>query len=257
MHTRMLLAQVTPCLREPFYWIMAKIQHSVFFCLPDLVLGSDDEIKLTEIAAKFNSIDGVCAQFTRHGSKIMQKEEFLAAAEWPDRSVGFTHCLLAIMDDLGCLKAYLHSDLHKKEWVAVVGPYVKGIVVFDSDLAVPLVAKEETIIHTGLFKMPELEDGGESHKAMLQVIDQFNEIAGIEASFKRCGTAALCKDEMLAEVSWPDKTGGFTHLLCVIADDLPALKRYLHGDAHKEWVQVARPNMKGDPPSMIFDTPLP
>jgi len=237
---------------------MAKIQHTVFFKLPDLAAGSEDEGKLNQIVANgFNSIAGVKCQFTRHGSKTMGKEEFLAAANWADRTDGFTHCLLCIIDDLAALKTYLHSDFHKKDWMSVIGSYVKGIVVFDSDLAVPLEAKGDSIIHTGLFKMPGVETGGEIHASLLKVIDMFNTIPGISASLAPCGSNGLSKSDTLAKVEWPDKTADFTHLLTVVADDLASLKGYLHGDGHKKWVEVARPNFSGTPPSLIFDVPLP
>ena len=63
------------------------------------------------------------AQFGPAGSKTLAKDEFLASVEWPDRSGGFTHHLHVIADDVACLKAYLHSDFHLKDWMAAVGPY--------------------------------------------------------------------------------------------------------------------------------------
>ena len=42
----------------------------------------------------------------------------------------------------------------------------------------------------------------------------------------------------------------------LVCDDDAALKGYLHGEPHKAWVPVARPNFEGDPPSLIFDCPL-
>merc|ERR1712232_419637 len=117
-------------------------------------------------------------------------------------------------------------------------------------------AGDETIMHSGLFKLPTVEDGGEVHKAIQDVIAQFNTLPGIKASFRRAGTASLDKAAFLAEVDWPDKTADFTHCLCVICDSADALKGYLHGDAHKAWVPVVRPHFVGTPPSLIFDNPL-
>merc|ERR1712232_1318315 len=92
--------------------------------------------------------------------------------------------------------------------------------------------------------------------ALLEVIEKFNAEPGIKASFKRAGTAELTKDQLLEAVSWPDKTGGFTHCLSVVCDNADALKGYLVSDAHKAWAGVARPNFDGTPPSCILDYPL-
>ena len=228
----------------------------VWFKFPELVWGSEGAGKMLEVLGNFNSMDGITAQFGPAGSKALCKAEFLAAVEWPDRSNEFTHCLLVIADDIPSLKAYLHSDFHLVDWMAAVGPFAKGIVVFDSDLALTLAPGDETILHTALFKMPGVVDGDAAHVAMCEVVAQFNDVPGVRASFQRAGNAALSKDELLEAVSWPDKAFGFTHLLTVVCDDAAALKVYLHGDAHKAWVGVAGPNMSGEPRSLIFDTPL-
>ena len=128
--------------------------------------------------------------------------------------------------------------------------------MFDSDFAVPLRATETTILHSALFKMPSVADGSEAHAAMLEVVAQFNAVPGVVASFRRAGHGPLSKEALLEALAWPDKSGGFTHYLCVVCDDDAALKGYLHGDSHKAWVPVARPNFEGDPPSLIFDCPL-
>jgi hypothetical protein len=238
-----------------------KIQHTVFFKFPDLEHEGEDYKKLQSIVKDgFCSIPGISASFARHGSLTMDKEAFLAHVDWPDRSGGFTHWLAVIGDTLDSMKAYLHSEFHKKDWMAAVGPYVKGIVVFDSELAVPLRARAETIMHSGLFKLQDsVTDDSEVMKQLQAVVKDFNKLPGIKASFRRHGTAALNKEACLKVLDWPDKTDGFTHYLCVVCDSPAALKTYLHGEAHKAWVPVIRPNFVPDaaPPSLIFDNPLP
>ena len=64
--------------------------------------------------------------------------DFLPAIDWPDKTNGFTHCLFVLARDAACLKGYLHSEEHKKDWFGGVGPYIKGIIVFDAELVQPI-----------------------------------------------------------------------------------------------------------------------
>lgn len=60
---------------------------------------------------------------------------------WPDKTEGYTHCLLVIASSHASLKAYLHSDLHLKDWMAAVKPFAKAPpLVFDHVLSSAAVA---------------------------------------------------------------------------------------------------------------------
>lgn len=97
--------------------------------------------------------------------------------------------------------------------MAAVKPYGKGIVVFDSELAVELSAGK--LLHIGMLKLrtPVCVD---------YLVDQLNDLAGIKASFKPHLGA-----EFLESVDWPDKTDGFTHIITVVANEVNALRNYV------------------------------
>merc|ERR1712083_543394 len=113
---------------------MGKIQHTVLFKLPNMPEDVEKECQAT--VAKFNQMDGIDASFRVAGAEGLSLADTLAAVSWPDKTDGFTHCLLVIAKDLQCLKAYLHSDTHKQEWVGHMKPAgaTGPPTVFDSPL---------------------------------------------------------------------------------------------------------------------------
>mmetsp|Transcript_44794 Transcript_44794/g.124923 ORF Transcript_44794/g.124923 Transcript_44794/m.124923 type:complete len:90 (-) Transcript_44794:66-335(-) len=83
---------------------------------------------------------GIVASFRPAGAPGLSFGETLAALEWPDKASGYTHCLQVIADDMSSLKAYLHSALHKEEWVGHMKPAgaTGPPLVFDTELVLPL-----------------------------------------------------------------------------------------------------------------------
>ena len=88
---------------------------------------------------------------------------------------------------------------------------------------------------------------------MAAQVAKFNEIDGITASIE-----PFLGAEFLKSVEWPDKAGGFTWCLTVVAKDQAALKTYLHSEAHKDWVPIVKPHFDATNggPTLVFDTPL-
>ena len=233
------------------YAVGGKIQHTVFFKFPEVARGGDAEAAMAAVVAKFDALPGVSASFASHGTKTLEKAAQLAALDWPDKTDGFTHCLLVVADDVASLKAYLHSDLHLKDWMAAVKPHIKGIVVSDSKLALDLDPSTAELLHPVLFKLADTVD----EAAMAAVVDKFNAIDGIAASVEK-----FLGNDFLKAVDWPDKAGGYTYCLTVAARDSASLKAYLHSDAHiKEWVPAIAPHFnaaEGTTPLLVFDVPL-
>ena len=120
-----------------------------------------------------------------------------------------------IADDVACLKAYLHSDFHLKDWMAAVKPHIKGIVVFDSRLKVPLDPSIHQQLHPVLFRLKDTVNAG---KLQLHV-EKFNGLDGISASLE-----PFLGQKFLDLVSWPDKSEGFNWCLTVLARDAEALR---------------------------------
>lgn len=125
----------------------------------------------------------------------------------------YTHCLLVIAESDGQLKTYLHHQYHLTDWMAAVKPYGKGIVVFDSELAIELSAGK--LLHISMVKLraPVCVD---------PLVDILNDLPGIKASFRPHLGA-----EFLESVDWPDKAAGFTHIITLVADDVAALRTYV------------------------------
>ena len=122
---------------------MPFIQHTVLFKFPAIEGIVPPE--LAEIVAKFGTLSGIVADFFPHGAGAApgatNKASFLEAVSWPDKTEGYTHCLLILASDAAALKAYLHGDFHQKLWFPAVGPYLKGIVVFDNVLEPDIIQR--------------------------------------------------------------------------------------------------------------------
>jgi len=246
-----------------------KILHTVFFRLPDV--SEEVYAKMQETIARLGGLEGIVVSFRPAGAPGLSLADTLAALEWPDKTEGYTHCMNLIADDVPSLKAYLHSSLHKEEWVGHMklagaqGPPL----VFDSELA--LSASAGKIQHVVLFKLPmlveqqleELVDGVVELPAPMQIymrmqytVRKFNGMAGMTASFRPAGAPGMSFGETLAALEWPDKANGYTHCLHAIADDMASLKAYLHSALHKEeWVGHMKPAGATGPP-LVFDTEL-
>eukprot|EP00325_Prymnesiales_sp_UTEX-LB-985_P032734 CAMPEP_0174731784 /NCGR_PEP_ID=MMETSP1094-20130205/58169_1 /TAXON_ID=156173 /ORGANISM="Chrysochromulina brevifilum, Strain UTEX LB 985" /LENGTH=145 /DNA_ID=CAMNT_0015934203 /DNA_START=86 /DNA_END=523 /DNA_ORIENTATION=+ len=117
-----------------------KIQHTVLFRLPQLLEKPEVEAAMQATVVKFNGMPGIAASFRSYGAPGLSAKETMKALEWPDKSDGYTHCLLVIADDVASLKAYLHSSLHKEEWVGHMKPAgaTGPPIVFDSPLVLHL-----------------------------------------------------------------------------------------------------------------------
>ena len=123
-----------------------SIQHTVFFKFPSIA--GEVPVALAEVVARFNALPGIAAQFAPHGVGIegaTSKEGFLENVSWPDKTEGYTHCLLVVAGDQAALKGYLHSDEHLKEWMPAVKPYFEGIIVFDNALEPTLVGAAQAL----------------------------------------------------------------------------------------------------------------
>ena len=116
-----------------------QIQHTVLFKLPGLT-DAAQMAKCQDLVTQFNSLAGIKASFAATGvpdgaGGVLSLEATVAALDWPDKTTGYTHCLLVISADVPSLKVYLHSELHK-QWAALVTPFADGPpLVFDSPLA--------------------------------------------------------------------------------------------------------------------------
>jgi len=221
------------------------IQHTVLFKFPDL----KDDAPLQAVVEQFNALDGITVQFTAHGTATQSKADALTTLNWPDKTDGYTHCLFVVAEDPEALKTYLHSDAHLKDWMAVVKPWIKGIVVFDSRLKVPLDPSIHQQLHPVLFRLKDSVNAGE-----LQLhVEKFNGLDGISASLE-----PFLGQKFLDLVSWPDKSEGFNWCLTVLARDAAALKNYLHSSEHKAWAASAGPHVDASrgPPLLVFDVPL-
>lgn len=181
------------------------------------------------------------------------KADFMSAVEWPDKTNDFTHCLFVLARNPACLKTYLHSDFHLKDWMAAVKPFGKGLIVFDNELAHDYEAfRGKQILHPVLFKFPSIE--GEVPVELERVVDRFNTLPGIAAGFRPHGATNLSKAQLLQALNWPDKTMEYTHCLFVLAENTTALKGYLHSEFHiKDWMAAVKPYAKG---LLVFDTKL-
>jgi hypothetical protein len=94
------------------------IQHTVFFKFEGLTDAA--HLRLLGLLMAFNNLPGIRAQFFAHGEGIegsSGKVDFLESVSWPDKTGGFTHCLLIVAKDDAALEGYLHSKVHKVDWL--------------------------------------------------------------------------------------------------------------------------------------------
>ena len=236
----------------------ATVLHTVLFKFPDI----EGEVpqELQSVLEKFNDLPGISAQFYPYGvgaDGCASKSEFLERVSWPDKSEGYTHCLIVLATGVPALKGYLHSEEHLKAWMPAVKPYIKGILVFDSVLSLSHeVLAQNSIQHVVFFKFPSIEGEVPADISSL-VANGFNSLAGITAQFFPFGvgiSGSVSAAAFREAVAWPDKTDGYTHCLFVAAEDATALKIYLHSDEHlKAWMPAVKPYIKG---IIVFDTYL-
>jgi len=234
----------------------AKIQHTVVFPLKDDA-PAEDIAKLQSIVEKFNQIPGIQASFRPEGGPGMtQAQLFEEVAKCKGagkgegegkgegkgkgkgkgkgpRQEGYNHCLMVIADDIPTLKTYLHGDAHK-EW----GPNVRPLfqegrlpIVFDSDFKLSNVSGGGKIQHTVFYKLEDWD--GERQAKMQEVCDGISKLEGVSASFAAGGCGGQSIDETCAALDWPNKTGGFTHVLTVVANDPGCLLSFFQSDGHK------------------------
>lgn len=235
-----------------------KILHTVYFKFRDS--DSSFESQLQEmLETGFNSLPGIKASIAPHGGHSgVGKTELLNLLEWPDKTYGYTHCELLVADDTAALKAYLHSDAHLKVWIPAIKESLESILVFDNPLLLPhpfsVPTPSNAILHTVFFKLPKIDASKTAALARL-CNEQFNALPGITATFAVHGDhGGVEKAMLLNELDWADKTQGFTHCELLIADDVTALKAYLHSDAHlKVWIPAIRDDLED---IIVFDSPL-
>lgn len=131
---------------------MSQIQHTVLFRLPGLT-SADQMATCQHLVTQFNDLAGIKASFAATGvpdgaGRVLSLEETVAALDWPDKTTGYSHCLLVIAADVPSLKAYLHSELHS-QWAALVKPCADGPpLVFDSPLALSVFSPWSILVAT-------------------------------------------------------------------------------------------------------------
>jgi len=130
---------------------------------------------------------------------------------------GYSHCLLVVAESAEALRNYLHSDFHLKDWMAAVKPYLRGILVFDSEMK---------------------EDLGPVVSISLLAVDP-SETRPPQGALPHLGSV------FLKEVKWPDKTNGFTHCLNVSFQDRRDLLSYLISDDRSEIVDPVAHHPEG------------
>jgi len=130
------------------------------------------------------------------------------------------------------------------------------------------------IQHTVVFPLKE-DAPAEAMEKLQEIATKFNAIPGIQAAFRPDGGPGMTKAELFAKLEECKGAGkgadegkgkgkhpsrgkleGYNHCLMVIADDIPTLKNYLHGEAHAEWGPNVRPLFKEDSKPIVFDSDL-
>lgn len=110
------------------------------------------------------------------------------------------------------------------------------------------------ILHVALFKFREsTQEFEDDLQKMLK--SGFNSLPGIQASVASYGSSSILNKAMfLEQIVVPDKSHGYTHCEVIIAEDLTALKGFLHSDAHvKVWIPAIKDNLES---IIVMDTPL-
>ena len=168
----------------------SKIMHVVFFKFPDV--DEAGERKLVEVLLKFDELEGIECAFSNFITPFAD----------------YTHILMIVAADQACLKAYLHSDAHLKDWMGASKPYLKGIIVFDCALT---------------------EDVGPFGSISLL------KLSGDDARYveKNLNGKPHLGAEFLTAVAWPDKSEGFTHCVTVSFPHRDLLSAHIASDERK------------------------
>jgi hypothetical protein len=110
------------------------------------------------------------------------------------------------------------------------------------------------VLHTVLFN---LDEDAAAEAAMPPVIEAFNAVPGIRASVARPTESKERESAAKGQRNTCSGLGGscnFTHVELLTADSVRSLRRYLHGDEHKEvWMPLIKPRLKE---ILVFDCGL-
>lgn len=239
----------------------SKIIHCVFGCTPELDMNVQARLGAEDLAKRMNfNYPGIEVALKGYGSKAHpSKPAFLSAIGKPDMSCGFSHVFFCVADDTTALKIFLHSNLHKHEWGALLGPHVRPpfVIEMDTELAIDVdpQGKEDPILQiVFLTFLPHVTDDSDLYLSFEETVAAFNKFHGISASLRGAGSATLVKEDLREELVWSDGTQGMTHTLLIAADSPEALKVLHASQEYASWLQLESPHLhhREFPPAAII-----
>jgi len=95
--------------------VTGKIQHVVLF---KLAVSAEYEPEMQATIAKFCDLPGIQASFRAAGAPGLSLAQTCEALSWPDKTDGFTHCLLVVASDVPSLTGALDRLDNRLEWHA-------------------------------------------------------------------------------------------------------------------------------------------
>lgn len=240
---------------------LPRVQHTLLLSLPELREDSEDRRRFDEVLHKMNTLPGIKASFHRYGTRALAKEALLQELGKPDLSLGMTHCLLIVADDLHALRRYLHGSVQTQELSPLLSKHIRGVFVTDSELAVDLApgGREDPLLQVALLRFqPHVTRESQVYRDLQEAVAEFGNSKGVRASLRHMGHGGLSKDQLVRELQWADRTNGITHCLTIAADSLADLKALVDAEVYSRWLQMEVPHLRddGQPAALVFHAPL-
>jgi hypothetical protein len=192
---------------------------------------------LATAVANLNKIQGIEAQFYPHVTSTKKAGDEKDPQACND---SYTHCLRVHAEDAACF-IRLQNSKHAKDWKVLIKSHIEDVLVFDTvtDTKQPLQATSVAVSHLELFTLPGGVCGVEVPDDLAESVAKINGLLGITARFGVHWTdiEAAAPGETAApgkRKSLADMTGGHTHGLFVLADDVESFESYLRDNV--QWL---------------------
>jgi len=265
---RRLLRLASHAQKRGLGWLrLPKVQHVVLLKMPGVREDSDVRAAFGKVCEDIKALPGVGgASFHAFGSLTLDKRGLLAELGKPDISLGFTHCLLMVTDDLAALKDYLHGPVQTEQLRPLIGSSLGGdhpvVAVTDLEVGFDFVheGKADPILEIVLLRFQvHVTPASKVYESFQQAVQNFSKSRpGIQASLRLLGHGDLTKDELIQEIDWQDRANDTTHVLTVAADSVVDLKELMASDEYAAWIQTESPHLVNDgkPSAVVFFVPL-
>jgi len=250
----------------PTGWVK-RILYMGFYVMPNLK--EVDLRKVRNVVGKFASFQGVQATFGKLGSHEFGVKDLAEKCGFPELeqlTMGATHFLHVVADDIPSLKGFVTSQVFAKDWMESIKAHDQNRIIVACPLGVDLLfeKKPDALLMVYPLKLKssvteDSEDYAKIYKAM-EAIQKLPGITGkIACNLMPLGHHNLNMKELQEKIGESvDHTGGMTHLFTIWVDCPASFKMLKASKTFGKFATAYEPslNVRGKPNVMAFPVPL-